>query len=180
VDWTTPQPQLGLAAAVASAIGSVASTFTGGWGSQTTTRLLGSAGMLGMRTQYKLPVLLFSWGVGGVLGISYKVTLEEVSITYERFNSAGIPIFATASLTMKEYSEPLPYTNPSSGGLPGRTRYVVTAGENVVRIANQAYGTPTAWRAVAEANDLDDPLRVRPGTVLYLPGPGELSEGRHT
>jgi nucleoid-associated protein YgaU len=104
--------------------------------------------------------------------------LTSVTVNYERFDPYGIPIYATADLTMKDYTEPLPYTNPTSGGLPGRTKHVVTAGENVVRIAQQNYGSPNAWRALAEANDLDDPLRVKPGKLLYLPGPGELEEAR--
>lgn len=189
VEWATPQPVLGLFGTILSAAGGAYSAVMGGSASQSTARLLGSPSItrhlgsaLGVaftatNVQYRLPVLLFSWGVGGALGISYKVTLDSVTVSYERFNSAGVPIYATANLTMKEYSEPLPFTNPSSGGPPGRTKHVVTAGENVVRIANQSYGTPTAWRAVAEANGLDDPLRIKPGRLLYLPGPGELEEG---
>ena len=35
-------------------------------------------------------------------------------------------------------------------------------------------GWPKAWHGVHKA--LDDPLRIRPGRVLYLPNPGELAE----
>lgn len=174
VEWATPQPKLGALGTVASVLGSAISAVMGGQASQSTTRILGGMGALGDNVEYVLPVLRFSWGFGGALGLGYKVMLESVTINYERFDPYGIPIYATANLKMKDYTEPLPYNNPTSGGLPGRTKHVVTAGESVVSIAQRSYGSPNAWRALAEANGLDDPLRVKPGRTLYLPGQGEL------
>ncbi|MGQ0839841.1 LysM peptidoglycan-binding domain-containing protein [Actinokineospora sp.] len=121
---------------------------------------------------YRLPVLLIMWGVGGPLGTGTKVNLEKVDVEYERFDWTGIPVWAKVSLTLVEYTAPLPKQNPTSGGIPGRTKHVVTQGEGLVQIANHAYGSPRAWRAVAEANGLDDPLRIKPGRTLSLPGPG--------
>jgi nucleoid-associated protein YgaU len=54
---------------------------------------------------------------------------------------------------------------------------VLADGENVIGVATEKYGAPSAWRAVAQANGIDDPLRVHPGQVLHLPGPSELTEG---
>jgi hypothetical protein len=54
---------------------------------------------------------------------------------------------------------------------------VLADGENVIGVATEKYGAPSAWRAVAQANGIDDPLRVRPGQMLHLPGPSELTEG---
>jgi hypothetical protein len=39
-----------------------------------------------------------------------------------------------------------------------------------------AFGTPSAWRAVAEVNGIDDPASIRPGDVVFLPGREELGE----
>jgi hypothetical protein len=36
-------------------------------------------------------------------------------------------------------------------------------------LANQALGTPTAWRELAEHNEIDNPLAVTAGTVLAVP-----------
>ena len=36
-------------------------------------------------------------------------------------------------------------------------------------IAYAAYGDPTRWRLIAEANGIDDPLRLRRGTPLTIP-----------
>jgi nucleoid-associated protein YgaU len=33
------------------------------------------------------------------------------------------------------------------------------------------YGDPTRWRAIAEANGIDDPLALRRGRTLSIPRP---------
>jgi nucleoid-associated protein YgaU len=185
VEWATPQPKLSPFDVLASgadllktSIGNTVKTaLMGGRASYLTTKSLRANGLLNKPVEYALPVLRFSWGIGGALGLGYKVTLEQVSISYGRFDPYGVPIFATVNLTMRDYTEPLPLTNPTSGGRPGRTKHMVTAGENVVGIAQRSYGSPNAWRALAEFNGMDDPLRVKPGKVLYLPGSAELEEG---
>ena len=68
-------------------------------------------------------------------------------------------------------------TNPSSGGLPGRHRHVVTQTETLHSITTAAYGRPSHWRGVAQANGIDDPFRIRPGDVVYLPNPNEIAGG---
>lgn len=127
---------------------------------------------------FRLPVLLFSWGLQGPAGANLPVTLEKVTVKYKRFDDYGIPVWATVDLDLVEYVRDKPRTNPTSGGMPGHTRHVVTQGENVVQIATRAYGSPNAWRAVTEANGIDDPLRVRPGRRLAIPPAGDLQETR--
>src|SRR5438128_2418936 len=52
---------------------------------------------------------------------------------------------------------------------PDRTRMrVVREGETLDRIANEAYGNPRLWRAIAEANHIDHPRFVAPGTPLVI------------
>jgi nucleoid-associated protein YgaU len=45
----------------------------------------------------------------------------------------------------------------------------VRDGDSLPSIAYDAYGDPTQWRVIAEANDVDDPLRLRRGTDLRIP-----------
>ena len=126
----------------------------------------------GTKEDYVLPVVDFSWGTQ----LALKVTVSWVEINITRFSGQGVPISAEASVTMLEWVTFAPLTNPTSGGLPGRAMHTVVAGDNIVEIAVRTYGDPSAWRAIAVANGLDDPLRVDPGRELYLPGPGELSD----
>lgn len=48
-------------------------------------------------------------------------------------------------------------------------RYDVKAGDTLWEIARNHYGTPLKWNAIAQANDIDDPRRLRIGTRLTLP-----------
>lgn len=185
ISWATAAPVMGTGAAAntaasavrgaTSGISGAMSRLSGGMPSMSVTRMGGPLGYNAAGTVYKLPILLFNWGGGGgPIGLSYRVVMEKVSIVYERFNAFGVPVWAKVAIDLKEYPEDLPPTNPTSGGEPGRTKHVVTAGENLIRIATRSYGSPQAWRAVAEANRIDDPLRVRPGALLDLPGPSEF------
>ncbi|MCB5164595.1 hypothetical protein LG634_07070 [Streptomyces bambusae] len=124
----------------------------------------------------QLPVVTFTYGPP-MQGFYYNVVLLSASINYQRFTRAGIPIRARATIQMKEQPTllgTLP-TNPTSGGLPGRRAYTVTEGEDLVNLARSQYGSTSHWRKVADANAIDDPLRMRPGTTVYLPSPQELA-----
>jgi nucleoid-associated protein YgaU len=45
----------------------------------------------------------------------------------------------------------------------------VRDGDSLPSIAFAAYGDPTQWRAIAEANEIDDPLRLPRGRALAIP-----------
>ncbi|NBH06058.1 LysM peptidoglycan-binding domain-containing protein [Amycolatopsis sp. SID8362] len=123
---------------------------------------------------FMLPVLELSWGSSK--GLHYKVLLSSLTLNYERFLAGGQPVQISANMTLKEYLDELPPMNPTSGGLPGRAQHTVVAEDNLPRIAQTTYGSPRNWRAIAEANGVDDPLRLSSGRRLLLPGPDELRE----
>jgi nucleoid-associated protein YgaU len=181
-EWAQPVPKLTLfemppvAEEIVGTALTGAQALAGSAPSAVLTRRPGIGGF-GMVRQYELPVLLFMWGLGGPAGTGAKVQLTELSATYNRFDWTGMPVMATVTMTLEMYETERPFTNPSSGGVPGRSRHVLADGENVIGVATEKYGAPSAWRAVAQANGIDDPLRVRPGQVLHLPGPSELTEG---
>ena len=115
--------------------------------------------------------LIFQWGTQIM-----RCVLSNVQVTFERFSATGNPDRATINFTVQEEFNifgMLP-TNPTSGGMPGRQRHIVSASENVQTISTAAYGTPGLWRGVAEANNIDDPFRVKPGDTVYLPNPNEI------
>ena len=47
--------------------------------------------------------------------------------------------------------------------------WVVKGRDTLPAIAAAEYGDARQWRAIAEANDIDDPLMLVPGTRLVLP-----------
>lgn len=116
-------------------------------------------------------LLLLKMGAGTGPGrIERTVILKVIGVTYLRFSRTSVPTRASVTLTLEEAESPPAKQNPTSGGPPGRRVHTVTAGDNLQRIATATYGNPASWRRIAEANDIDDPLRVRNGRSLYLPG----------
>jgi nucleoid-associated protein YgaU len=128
-----------------------------------------------------LPELTFSWGrfsLGQGSATAITVLMTRAEVKYERFDITGTPIRATVSIDLQPVAEnPLQQQNPTSGGLPGRSGHLMVSGDTLPGVALAAYGRPGRWRALAEANQLDDPLRVRPGSVLYVPSRSELADG---
>ncbi len=54
----------------------------------------------------------------------------------------------------------------------------MVTGDSLSSVAFAEYGDPTRWRALAAFNDIDDPMRLRTGTVLLLPSLEELAATR--
>jgi nucleoid-associated protein YgaU len=107
---------------------------------------------------------------GGPNAIQRTAILKQVNTSFTRFARTGEPSRATISITLEEKKRKPEKTNPTSGGPPGGRVHTVTEGDSLPAVATSAYGSPGAWREVAEHNGIDDPLRVRNGSPLYLPG----------
>jgi hypothetical protein len=123
-----------------------------------------------------VPELEFSWGAFD-LGMPFKpicVVLTKVDVEYSRFTQQGTATRAVATISCKVKVYTMPGQNPTSGGQPGRSGHRMIEGQNIQGIARHRYGDPKRWRELAEANGIDDPLRVRPGDMLYLPSQAEL------
>jgi len=115
-----------------------------------------------------LPELKFIWGAQ-----NYLVNLNQVTINYSRFSRSGSPVRALVDLTLHSIPKIPGPTNPSSGGLSGRRTHLLTGAETLPGLATKTYGGPERWREIAAANGIEDPLRVRPGTRVYLPSAQE-------
>lgn len=113
--------------------------------------------------------LKFMWGTSQ----TYLVNLSSVTITYTRFSRSGTPVRATVDLGLHGIPDEKTPTNPTSGGPPGRRSHLLTGAETLPELATRTYGRPGRWREIAAANGIQDPLRVRPGTVVYLPSTQE-------
>jgi hypothetical protein len=114
------------------------------------------------------PLLEFRWGMSNVLQ-GMKFYLESVDATYTLFRVDGTPIRATCKITLVEWSNPASRQNPTSGGQPGMESHLLIDGESLHSVAWSRYGDASFWRALAEFNGIDDPLRVPSGTRLLIP-----------
>ncbi len=115
----------------------------------------------------KAPTVMFGWGTNIVMD---QAVITKVQVHYERF-LLGEPVRATATVTLEAIPLPAPigFTNPTSGGLATRRTRTVVEGDTLASIAYREYKDPNKWRALAEANGIDDPMRVKPGSVLVVP-----------
>ena len=111
------------------------------------------------------PKCQFVWGQYK----SYQVYVQNVSVTYELFDSSGKPLRAKVSVDFIEAEDAntLPYQNPTSRSMARKVRTVLE-GETLDWIAYQEYGSAAAWRHIAETNNLDDPMDIHAGQVLRL------------
>ena len=119
------------------------------------------------------PLVQLSWGTI----VSFPAFITSVQAKYTLFSPDGTPIRATCSVSMEEMpGDPLGQ-NPTSGALSAQTVHKVIAGDSLASIAFREYGDPAMWRPLAEANNIDDPIRLPVGTVLIMPAAHELAAG---
>lgn len=124
------------------------------------------------------PWVKFSWGSFST--VQFVAYVTSVSATYTLFSPSGIPIRATCSLSLTEVSTATKGQNPTSGALSARRVHRTVAGDSLASLAWREYGDATRWRVIAEANGIDDPMRLRPGTELLLPSTTEMPETEGT
>jgi len=112
------------------------------------------------------PTVTFRWGTME----TFKAVVTSLTITFTLISADGVPLRATSAMTLQEYrTETVEPTNPTSGTPHPHRTHRVRPGETLDRIAAGHYGDATAWRRLAAANGITDPLAVRPGTLLAVP-----------
>ncbi len=115
--------------------------------------------------EHRPPLLLFSWG-----SLKFKCVLEDLIQRFTMFLSDGIPVRAILKVMFKEYSDASTQFKEKPRHSSDHTkRIILREGENLSKISAKEYNDPKKWREIANANDIDDPLKVKPGTVLRLP-----------
>lgn len=114
------------------------------------------------------PWVRFEWGTAK--SVSFYGVLSSLSVVYSLFDVDGKPLRATCSLTIEEAGVDTPGQNPTSGSREARRTHRVVAGDSLPQLAWREYGDTSAWRVIAEANEIDDPLVLVPGGELLLPG----------
>ena len=127
------------------------------------------------------PVCTFVWNAsfpgahlpavaGNQRRTSFKCVVESVKQKLTFFSPEGVPLRATLTLSLREYKtlgEQLEQLNLSS---PDRTHsHVTRQGDSLAALAGRYYRQPGQWRAIADANTIDDPRRLGPGLFLRVP-----------
>ncbi|MET9850077.1 LysM peptidoglycan-binding domain-containing protein [Streptomyces ossamyceticus] len=118
------------------------------------------------------PWVEFQWGAFSTA--RFTAYVSSVDATYSLFGTTGVPIRATCQVRLHEIPTKTKGQNPTSGALTARSVHRVVAGDSLQSLAWREYGNAAAWRAIAEANGIDDPTRLATGVVLVLPAAEEV------
>jgi hypothetical protein len=119
------------------------------------------------RTNGRPQWVIFHWGDLH----SFKAVVETLSLTFTYFSSTAVPLRAKADLTLKQWQDEGKWRpqNPTSGTPAPHRVHQLQLGETLDRLAARYYGDSMAWRLIAQANAVVDPLDVKPGTLLVIP-----------
>jgi LysM repeat protein len=116
------------------------------------------------------PHVMFRWGDFE----TFPAVITQLSQKFTLFLESGMPVRATLSVTLQEVPQQAAKNqskgqNPTSRAAGAQRVHVVQPGDTIDLIAADQIGEPTDWRQLAEANNLDDPRRLRPGMALLIP-----------
>lgn len=118
------------------------------------------------------PWVVLQWG--SFATARFTAYVSSLSASYLLFGTSGVPIRASCRLQLNEIPSRTKGQNPTSGALTTQRVHRVVAGDSLQSLAWREYGDASAWRAVAEANGIDDPGRLPAGTELLLPAAEEV------
>ena len=112
------------------------------------------------------PIVHIAWG-----SLQFDGYLINCKQELVKFNEWGLPIRAWLDCTFQESKSPYvesgsvtPLNSPDTSKF-----HTVCQGESLWSMAVEAYGQPEQWRLIADANDIDNPRRLRSGEILRMP-----------
>ena len=110
------------------------------------------------------PPCKLMWGAGlGFVGL-----LESLESRYVMFLEEGTPVRARLSLRFNEYlRDPVARVTDA---LASRRSAAMEVGETLPQLAQRLAGSQRQWRRIAEANEIETPRQVAPGTTLRRGG----------
>jgi hypothetical protein len=133
------------------------------------------------------PVCLFSWArefpgkrsygrpgeappLGNQQRFGFKCVIDSVRQRYTLFSTEGVPLRAVLTVSMREHKTLKEQVDELRRQSADHTHvHVVEDGETLSQIADRVYENAAAWRAIAEHNDVEDPLALPAGLVLEVP-----------
>lgn len=116
--------------------------------------------------KHRPPLLLFCWGKK----LQFRCFLTRLSQRFTLFLDDGTPVRAVLNCTFTEFTPPEEQLKGKPRHSPDHTkRRVVKQGDTLSWIAGKEYGNPAEWRIIADANRIEDPMNLTPGSELLIP-----------
>jgi len=111
------------------------------------------------------PRLEFAWG-----SLTFTCVLASASSTYVMFREDGVPVRIRVQVTFNEYRNlELEAKAIKRQTADFTSEYVVREGDSIWTIATQFYNDPQKWRAIAIANEIDDPFTLVELNAIRIP-----------
>ncbi len=105
------------------------------------------------------------WGTMEFVGV-----LESLGKKFVLFKDDGTPVRARVTTKWKEHVPVDMQLRSAPRSSPDKRKvHTVHQGDALWLLAARAYGDPRHWKLLAEANDIDHPLRLTPGRELVIP-----------
>jgi hypothetical protein len=115
--------------------------------------------------EHRPPLLRFSWG-----NLSFECVLEDLVQRFTLFKNDGTPLRAILKVVFKEFATAATQlSNTRRESADHTKRMVIREGESISSLAAREYHDPGKWRVIAQANRIEDPENVKPGTIVELP-----------
>ncbi len=124
------------------------------------------------RNSMRPPVCRVFWGSSRFANSDFPFTgvVSSLQQEFTFFDSSGTPLRANVTVSFTEF---LGWGKDSEKDLretdPDFTTRVIRRGDSLDSIAADVYDDPGAWRAIAEANNIDDPRSLEVGRSLRIP-----------
>lgn len=110
------------------------------------------------------PPVAFSWG-----GLYFKAVITQLSQKFTLFDKDGIPLRCEVSISLQQYrdeSDPDPQTAQDLRGAGAPGTATVRQGDRLDNIAANTNGGSPDYRPLAEANNIDNPMKLRNGQQI--------------
>ena len=122
----------------------------------------------GQENAYVPPGIRFSWG-----SFLFEGVMDSMDETLEYFSDDGRPLRATVSIALSRQEITFIRPNPvdATGNSPIGTQPLQPsrAGDSLQKMAGRI-GKQSDWKQIAAANNIENPRRLTPGTLVNLAG----------
>jgi nucleoid-associated protein YgaU len=104
------------------------------------------------------------------LGLHFKAIIERFSQRFTMFLDDGTPVRAIVNITFKEYKTVSDQLAELALESADRTTLrTIKEGDSLWYLAAENYGDSEQWRAIAEANDIENPRLLSAGRQIEIP-----------
>jgi LysM repeat protein len=130
-----------------------------------------SLGSKGSGSAGRPPKVLLVWGKFMAETDPYNSCpwyVKKVTVNYTMFLNDGTPVRAKVKFDLIEATS-VEEALAKKQGQEGSKEVKVKKGDTLEKISTQQYGDPAGWKKIAEANGIDDPMNLAPGSSLKVP-----------